>query len=528
MVQKKSERGFLAAVAAGTVLLIFLTRWISLVQNMPLHPDEHVFYFGANSLLNAILHPGLEFTQLLEYPEGSYLFYAPFQLVGKVVCAVLGMEQDLQFWGRIGAVCYFTLGVLLGIRIVWKYLGKNRGSVVLYGLIMAFSLFFLEQSRYGTGDPITVMVLMLLINLTAQATRPGKNTGWWLASFFLCGALGAVKYPQLVFLAIPAWAYLHRTGRRGLPGLMGLLLVTVCGFLLFSPKGLADPGYFLRVIQRETGNYLSTATSHEAGGFWNHLAVLAVYALVYSDLPLMLPHTLRGMLRREQAGDSQEFLFRVVLPWVCGVFFAYNLFVSMLFFRTYTPFFAIITLYTAAAAGGLLEEKGVKSWAVVALAAVMVLRGGALAWALTQGDDARERTAQQIHSAVDENWTDTYLPSMFYLDSGAIWEEGRRVHDTYSLGTLLADNGGDPEIQPGQLVITGAYGYHLGADYLLPVNNASVDQIQAWKTFREVNAPYLVGQAYPEGLYILFGGWLRGGTLSQYEFPVNYIYYRGQ
>lgn len=28
--------------------------------------------------------------------------------------------------------------------------------------------------------------------------------------------------------------------------------------------------------------------------------------------------------------------------------------------------------------------------------------------------------------------------------------------------------------------------------------------------------------------YYLFGGWIRGSTLSQYELPCHYIYYRGQ
>lgn len=165
-------------IALVTILLIFFTRMVTLSHNLHLHPDEHVFYLSANSLLNSILHPGTTFEEYMEYPEGAYLFHAVFQFFGKIFRVLTGEEQQLQIWGRIASVCYFSVAVLLGMNLVARYLGKTPVSATVYGLTMCFSLFFMEQSRYGTGDMISLMLLMLLLILTAQAMAEGRKPGW--------------------------------------------------------------------------------------------------------------------------------------------------------------------------------------------------------------------------------------------------------------------------------------------------------------------------------------------------------------
>lgn len=533
MKEKDIGKVFLTWILAGSLMLILFTRGITLGNNRQLHPDEHVFYLGANSLVNALLHPGSEFQEYMEYPEGSYYFYGFFQLAGKVISRLAGVEHDLQLWGRIGAVFYFSAAVALGIRIMAKYLGKTRSAVSVYALTMCFSLFFLEQSRYGVGDMISLMLLMLLINLIAHGMPEGRGKLWLPAAFFVCGVMGAVKYPLLVFLILPAGAWLHcrhlSQGRKW-AGLLGQILVCVAGFLLFSPKGMMDPGYFLRVLQREGGAYVTAGTSHEAGGVLNHLTVLLVYSLVYSDFPLLLPATIRNFFWRagetaEERHSEADFLFRCLLPGTCLLFFGYNLFARSLFFRTYTPFFGIVVLYTSELAGRLLHRKGWKRVLALCLCMLMVLRGGVLVWAMSGVTSASEKVSERIVSALDSNWKETYITSLFSLASLPESADDGTVNTSAGLGSLMNENNGELEIRPGQLVITGAYGYHLGLPYLLPAGEEQ-EAIRLWQAFREANREYLVGQAYPEWYYILFGCWLRGGTLSQYEFPVDYSYYR--
>ena len=530
MKQTKLEKRFLFWILLGTALIIMMTRIPTLANNRQLHPDEHVFYLGANSLLNAILHPGTAFEEYMEYPEGSYYFHVLFQFAGKVISKLVGAEHDLQIWGRIASVCYFVMGVFLGIRIMVRYLGKSRAAVGFYCLTMCFSLFFIEQSRYGTGDMISFMLLMLLINLTAQAMESCKPLKWWAVSFFVCGILGAVKYPLLVFMLIPTAAFLYGSPqgtRKRIPMLFGFLVVCIAGFLMFSPKAALDPAYFLRVLQREGDAYIASGTTHEAGGFLNHLAVMLLYGTVYSDFPLLLPLTIAGFFftgRKVESSEhrtKEQWLFRVVLPGVCILFFGYNLFARLLFFRTYTPFFGIAALYTAELAAYFVHRKGAGRVAMILLSLVMILRGAALSGALSAQEAANNRVSQQIEAAVDENWTQTYVTSMFSLYE---IPENSTVSTTVNLDQLIKENNG-VELQPGQLVITGAYGYHLGQKYLLPAGRDSQRPVEQWESFQKENAPYLVGQAYPGWYYALFGGWLRGGTLSQYEFPVNYIYY---
>ena len=530
MEKENFGKRFIFMILSVTVLITMMTRGPALTNNLQLHPDEHVFYLGAGSLLNAILNPGIAFEEHMEYPEGAYYFHALGQFVGKVISKLLGTEHDLQIWGRIASVSYFALGVFLGIRIMIRYLGKSRAAVVLYSLTMCFSLFFIEQSRYGTGDMISFMLLMLLINLTAQATESEKPLIWWMASFFLCGILGAVKYPQLVFALIPLTAFLFQPFLYKRHRMILFLLMTIAGFFLFSPKAMLDPGYVLRVIQREGDAYITSGTTHEAGGFLNHLAVMLIYGTMYSDFPLLLPLTIAGFFvvgkKFVASGNlsGEQRLFRVILPSVCILFFGYNLFVRLLFFRTYTPFFGIITLYSAEIAAHFYHRKGSCRMVMALLLLLMILRGTSLSAALSGQMETESRISEQLEATVDKKWSQTYVTSMFSLYNIPKENENKPVFISDNLDQLVDNNNG-LELQPGQLVVTGAYGYHLGQKYIFPTESDADRPMEQWKSFRSINEPHLIGQAYPEYYYYLFGGWLRGGTLSQYEFPVNYIYY---
>ncbi len=523
-------------IVSAFVILILLTRMITLTHNRQLHPDEHVFYHTVYNLVNSILHPDIPFVENKEYPEGTYYFQLPFQFAGQMMRTLLGIEgtKGLQHFGRISSVFYFAIAVCLGMRLLWRYLGKQTFSLVLYGLTMVFSLFFIEQSRYGTGDMVSMMLLMLLMNLTARAMESSGKYRWWVASFFVSGILGAVKYPQLVFVLIPLAAALSRSGLRKIKPLALFLLAVIGGFFLFSPKAILDPAYVLRVIQRESGAYAQS--SHDMGGSANHLLTLGLYLLLYSDFPLLPLLTLGGLawpfLRlfktrgKVPSPEGTALLFDLIIPGVCLFFFVYNLFVPVLFFRTLTPFFTILPLYTVKMAQAVFfKNKGWKT-AVILLTGCMVLRGMVFLWILSDDSKVQDRMSSMISAAVDENWKETWYTCLFSFPVSQE-QEGVETHSYHFVNPLVTHNDG-LEIQPGQLVITGAQEFYLGQDYLLPVGKKAQKPIQLWQDFKEANHAYLLGQLYPDAYYYLFGGWLRYGTLSQYEFPCHYIYYRSR
>lgn len=533
MYNTKCPRRHFIRIALVTVILVILTRTITLTHNRQLHPDEHVFYHSVTSLVTSILEPGTPFVENKEYPEGTYYFQLPFQLAGQILRNLAGIDglKGAQHLGRLASVFYFIISILLGLRLLWRYLGKGIISLWIYGLTMSFSLFFIEQSRYGTGDIISLMLVMLLINLTAQATQPASKEGWWISAFFVCGILGAVKYPQLVFTLIPLSAYLIQPNvHKKISRLLLFLLAVVAGFFLFSPKAMLDPGYILRVIQRESTAY---SVSSVAGiRTANYLLNICLYLLLYSDFPL-LPLVVLGQFlwrfvsllsqrKTAAAKSATEILFVYSIPGVCLFFLTYNLFVSTQFFRTYTPLFGVLILYTSCVAEILFSRHRLGRITVLFLAVCMILRGIAFVWVLSDDDKIQKKLSSMVSGAVDENWDETWYTSIFSFPVSD--NPDASVHDHLSMDPLIEYNDGYT-IQPGQLVITGAWAFYRGYPYLL---GKDAPNVVNWTAFTAANQNYYVGRLYPDFYYYLFGGWVRGSTLSQYEFPCHFIYYRSQ
>jgi len=176
--------------AAALLALVLCTRLPILTHEMLNHPDEHVFVQGATSLRDVLLR-GAEYTETKPYPEGSYFFFLPFQLLAWVIGRLTGLAQDARVWNRIASLAYFGVGGLTGLMLLKKHFGGGK-SMAVYTALLAFSLFHIEQSRYGTGDAISFALLMLTVYCTAQWTGGGKNV-WLYASGVLLGFLGAVK-----------------------------------------------------------------------------------------------------------------------------------------------------------------------------------------------------------------------------------------------------------------------------------------------------------------------------------------------
>jgi len=535
---KPISRRTAGCIVLLTVLLIIITRTFSLTYNMGYHPDERVFHSSTNSLMRSLLDPQEPFTEVKDYPEGAYLFHLPFHFLGEFWGRLHGTEYDHRLFGRISSVFYFVLSGIVGMGILRRYLGKTTTAMAFYGAILCFSLFFIEHSRYGVGDMISLFLLLLLIRLTADALSADSTRRYHILLLAACavsGALGAVKYPLIMFVLIPVAAAWHRSSlprKNKLLHALILLLFSFIFFLLFSPKGMRDPMYFIRVLLYETSAYVTNGTAYEAGGLLNHIVQLVLYTLFYADFPLSLLFTALAFAacakkykHRTDESDPTAHLFSVIIPALCTVFFVYNLFAKLVVFRTYTSYFGIAALYCAAMLGTLFSRGGIWRIGLVVLGTAMILRGSALLYLLTQEDETDARLTAAITAAADETWNKTTLIEPYCsvptgLDAPAV----EKLYPPSSGGDVRLDT---YTLDIGELCIVGAYPFCYGQPYLFPAAASAEETVRAWACFQENNREYFVTQTHPDFWYRLFGGWIHGGTLSAFTMPCNYIYYRG-
>ena len=522
---------------AAVLLVAIASRGVGLTYNLSIHPDESEFYTASESLARHILDPEVPFEEEKEYPEGGYILQMPFQLMKELLKSSHWFWSSAQCWGRISSVFYFALATIYGILILTKYMSRSKAAALLYALTMCFSLFFIEHSRYGVGDMGSLWLLMAIVYHSARALETGK-TVHLLCAFFCSGVMGAVKYPQVFFVMIPAGTYLRMKGRRTgkAAGLILLLLVTAVSFLMFSPKAAVDPGYFLRVILREGDAYVAGGTGYQTGGILNHAISVIVYTMLYSDYPLSLL-LVAVLFCRSIAGKSSkngaDFLFDKLLPIAMTVFLTYNIFISTLVFRTLTPFFGMTALYSAETAGRLYRHcsrKGHKAGCLLLLllTCLMVLRGGWLLHITGHQGDEKDRFTSLFAETVDDRWNRVTLLKPY------------NVATEYSFGDYLlcpqdlpvtelrlepyAQENGELTIRPGELLVTGAYDHWVAAPHLIPMEKDPT--VALWESFKQANQDYYAGQIYPSAYYYLFGGWVRGGTLAQFMMPCNMVYYR--
>lgn len=508
-----SSRRFLTALLVSGFLLLILTRLITIRHNILIHPDEHVFFISAQRLMHSLLESETVYTQLVDYPEGAFVLHLPFHLVFALFTRITGRQISYRLIGRIASVCYFLVATGVGLLILKRYFENFRICAAVFLLTMTFGLMHIEQSRYGTGDPASFFLLMSLLALTAQATQK-KNPLLFCASFFICGILGSIKYPQFYFLLIPLACILHI--RRNIPASPWKWLLCpislIAGFWFFSPTMLIDPMSAIRTLTTEFTNYVAEGNYTEHGGPLNHLAALTVYTLLYSGIPLipaLAAVRLIPALRTNPQTDT-DFLFYRVIPAAIAGFFVYNLFVSTLFMRTYYPFFCTLDLYCAALCGKLWNNRRTRAL-TAALLSVMVLRGS---WYLfVMAADNPQKTLEDIFSQADGSYKEITLLEYFNslpFASDCLPEECEPTAFTRRFSPV------DVTIRPGELVITGNMDYNWGQPYIFPVEDKYVP---LWQQFKKENRNYYLGSLYPDYYYKLFGFWIKGTTGTVYEFP---------
>lgn len=516
---KLSRKRILWIIIFSMLALIAITRLLTLRHGLKLHPDELVFFSSASSLfLNSPYHV------YKTYPEGAFLMQMPFQMARQLVLLLMHYSNGAQLYGahitgRFAAVLYFSLGAVLGCTFLYQTQKKTL-PIVLYAGMIVFSLFQIEQSRYGTGEAPSFFLMMAILNLLVLFIK--SNKAWLLfTAAFATGVLGAVKYPQLYFILLPIGASCLNRRSNKTPLAISIPVVILCtlaGLLCFSPS-LLKPGFFSQVLSRETNAYIANPNIVSAGTPLGHLISLTIYHFFYSDVPFAPIFAIAGVLSlfRQNEHTNSRTLIAVFVPLVFAGFFLYNLFITTLFFRTYYLYFSLFMLYTAIGLSELFTRKRIKTL-ILALICIMVVRGGYLIALFAQ---PQKDAGAPLYT--HEEWSDQATVTF----AGLGFENGDIPSQATQLGMNDAFVTKTPSLEDSEFCIIGGYQYGIARNGIFEIKDANVlSATNGWNSFREENEQYLFHQLYPDYYYYLFGYWLEGSMGTLYEFPSAYYFYK--
>ena len=525
MEQTRVSKRFFILAALSLAILIAVTRGISLTHNMYGHPDEHVFYTSSELLMLDLLGEDT-YEPVKAYPEGTYVFRLPFQLAARAVQLGANYDVSVAIWGRIASVFYYTLGALLGLWLVCDPLKGGRAGALIYVLTVGFGLFQIEQSRYGTFDPLSFFVLALVIVLCTLALRREKR-GFLLGASFAVGVAAAGKYPLFYFVLLPLSVLLLQKARgRGLRRTLALMAgCALIGFLLFSPSVVRSPRFFYRTILGGLRGYVTTGNPEGYSTVLETAFSNVVYHGLYSELPLAGIFALLCVrhLSREGADTEERRFFTAALPAVTLVFLGYNLLMKAFFMRTVYPYYCISMLYAAAGLGQLCRKRAWR-WAALALCLLMVIRASVLI-ALLGDHDREEQAVEELLQLAESSGEGELL----VLGNNAFDGELclRMPESAQIIYNVTLYEGDFPTLLPGMRILTASMEHGIAKTCLFPPNKEWIINIDAgWERFREENAPWLVAKLYPDWIYTLFGFWVHGSTATTYEFPTNWLYIR--
>ena len=519
-----SKRFFLLA-ALCLVILTALTRGLALTHNLYGHPDEHVFYTSSELLMLDLLGED-PYEPVKAYPEGTYVFRLPFQLAARAVQLDESYDVSVVIWGRIASVFYYTAGALLGLWLVCGPLRGGRAGAVIYVLTVGFGLFQLEQSRYGTFDPLSFFVLMLVIVLCTLALRSGKR-GFLLGAAFAVGVAAAGKYPLAYFALLPlSVLLLQKTRGRTLAWTLALMAgCALIGFLLFSPSVLRSPRFFLSTILGGVQGYMVGGNPEGYSTVPESIFSTMAYHGLYSDLPLAGIFALLCMRRLAKEGGAAEErrFFTQALPLVTLVFLGYNLLLTTFFLRTLFPYFCISMLYAAAGLGQLCGRRGWRLAALI-LCLAMTVRGAVLVALLHDNDGRRQDVTSLLEQAEGSGEGELLVMGNYSFD----WDLYTHLpENAHILDSMMLYEGKFPELTPGTRLLTASLQHGVAKLCVFPPNKEwSQNMDSGWERFRAENEPWLVAKLYPDWIYPLFGFWVHGSTATAYEFPTNWLYIR--
>lgn len=517
--QMSGRKRMFLVIVISMLVLIAITRLLTLRHGLKLHPDELVFFSSASSLFF-----GSPYHAYKMYPEGAFFMQMPFQMLRQFVLLLMQYGSGSQLYGahmtgRLASVLYFSLGAVLGCTFLYQTQKKTL-PILLYAITIVFSLFQIEQSRYGTGEAPSFFLMMAILNLLVLFLRSKKV--WFLfVAAFLSGVLGAVKYPQLYFILLPIGAACLNKRSVKTPLVLNISAIVLCsiaGLLCFSPS-ILTPGFLKAVVMRETDAYLVNPNIVSAGTPLGHFISLSIYHLLYADVPLAPIFAIIGLISlfKQSEKTNARIFITVFVPLVFIGFFLYNLFIPTLFFRTYYLYFCLFMLYTSIGLSELFTRKRVKPL-ILALLCVMVLRGGFLTALLSQ---PQKDAGAPLYA--HEKWSDQATVTFAGLGfvNGDIPNQATQISFNDAFVTIT------PSLETNEFCIVGGYQFGVARDKLFEMKNENVlSATNGWNSFREKNEKYLFDQLYPDYYYSLFGFWLEGSMGTLYEFPSVFYYYK--
>ncbi|MDR0220446.1 MAG: hypothetical protein LBI54_03450 [Lachnospiraceae bacterium] len=507
---------------------------MSMWHEMELHPDEAFFYNSASSVVSgdySFKSVKANPDYVYNYPNGALVFQMPFQFAGAIEGAVSQGGLGSQAWGRIAAIFYFSAACFLGGIILYRNFGQKPLAVFFYALTMVFSLFHIEQSRYGTGDAISFFVLMVILYAIDIFFREGDGFYLYFAAFFT-GALAAVKFPLLFFIIYPLCAYFikaKQTGQKKSPlkAFSCIFVFALLGLLLFSPQWFVDKTFFMKAFFSELEPWVLGGNGLYADAPVNNFLYLLLYQLLYADFPLAAPLLIFGVATRYRQDKEQAFphaFYALVLPVSIFLFFFYNLFATAVAFRTYYPYFCLCAFFTSYALSELFSQKKLRP-VIIALSVFMALRGMFFVYALTE--KSRE---EAIVAALTQHeaWDDRRMVVVYGSPDAYIPREAAIPQRKYAYGwaDLYLRYPEAPLLLPGEFGVTAAYEYGMAKTSIFRARKEKERFRESWVAFREQMKDYVIGVSYPLYYHYIFGGWVPGSALAEFEFPVNYIYYR--
>ena len=523
--EKKNQKIRAVCIAAAMIVGLILTRGISLDYCIYSHPDEPVFYGSTEALMLAIFHGEKPYEPIKAYPEGTYIFRLPFQLLAQKLPMDAEYAASVAIWGRISSVFSYSIGCLLGLWLVYCVLGGGIAGAAMFALTVIFGLFQIEQSRYGTFDPISFFLIALLLVLISLYIRKNKKRFLYTAAFSV-GVLAAGKYPLALFFVLPFSVLLMEKLPKKETWLRFCIMagLALVGFLLFSPSVLQSPRFLLTTVLGGVHGYIGGNPEGFATLPDKIISFLA-YHLFYSDLPAAPVFAVLcaiKLYKGEEKTLEQKF-YAIILPTFSLFFLAYNLLLKTFFFRTLFPFFCIAMLYACAGMGRLCRGKTMR-WLSLALCALMVARGALLLFMLSDRGEEKY-SSQKLQSQLDGRDIKSVEKMGVFFKPG--FELETLSPEVVSVGIGDLWDGNFPEMESGQAILTCSMEHGWAKYCLFPPRNREIINItEGWEQFKADNEPYLVGKLFPDYIYWLFGFWTHGSTMSNYEFPSNWLYYK--
>lgn len=522
----------------GLVILlaigILFTRVPALTHLMEDHPDELVFMTGACGVRDYFFHGAPFIRECKPYPEGAYMLQAPFQEIQNILFH--DSPSARQIAGRFASVLFFFGGCFINLKLLRNGFDSSCRTGILYATIMIFGLFFIEQSRYGTGDSASFFLLSAAYYASAMFLKIKKS---WLLylSGCLVGILSAIKYTHILFLLLPLSTILIRqrneflSKRTTIFQTGELLLSALLGFLCFTPSIFEDPSCFLRIFSIEFNAYCTDGNIVEQSGVLNHVIVSCLFWCLYSEYPFAPIFMWKALRETKIPKTALHRYLTVEAPCALVLFLIFSNLTKTMFLRATYPILGILAVYTAL---GLSRIK--HQWEKVGLCIGLVFligRGVLFSYVLAQNHSC-DQTISAI--ADPEKWHETvFIAHPVFANTIT-----KIPNNPGFLPPIVTDKlkkpisiplfklNPDARLEPGSLFISSSFDYSLCGIRFFPLDENNPNQIlySSWKTFATNNAEYYRGRFFPEWYYWMFGAWLGScSTLTDYEFPSGCIFY---